>query len=122
MKTKLQLRFTYHCKMLLALAAFFGLFIATTNAQTAPTDSLAARRIATGTKVGIAGLNHDHIHLILNEYRHGNVNIVGIAEPDKKLWQKFGKIYNLPDSLFFEDLKTMCLKRKPTIVDRKSVV
>ena len=110
--------------MLLAFAILCGFYITKADAQTTPADSLAkakadsliARRIATGTKVGIAGLNHDHIHLILNEYRNGNVNIVGIAEPDKKLWQKFGKIYNLPDSLFFEDLRTMCIKRKPTIV------
>ncbi|MDN3548990.1 Gfo/Idh/MocA family protein [Mucilaginibacter aquaedulcis] len=123
MKTKLKQSIGACCKILLAACLVMGLSITNTQAQTTPTDSakvkadsLAARRIATGTKVGIAGLNHDHIHLILNEYRHGNVNIVGIAEPDKKLWQKFGKIYNLPDSLFFEDLKTMCIKRKPTIV------
>jgi predicted dehydrogenase len=67
-------------------------------------------------KVGIMGLNHDHIHLILSEYRKGNVNIVGIAEPDEKLWEKFGKAYNLPDSLFFDDLKKMCTTRKPAIV------
>ncbi|MGF7040583.1 Gfo/Idh/MocA family protein [Mucilaginibacter lappiensis] len=124
MKTNLKQSFKRYCKILLAFALFTGLGAVNAAAQTTPADtsakakadSLAARRIATGTKVGIAGLNHDHIHLILNEYRHGNVNIIGIAEPDKKLWEKFGKLYNLPDSLFFEDLKTMCLKRKPTIV------
>jgi predicted dehydrogenase len=79
-------------------------------------DTIIVKKVATGPKVGIAGLNHDHIHLILNEYRNGNVNIVGIAEPDKKLWEKYGKMYGVPDSLFFEDLKTMCQKRKPVIV------
>ncbi|WP_183562885.1 Gfo/Idh/MocA family protein [Mucilaginibacter sp. SP1R1] len=123
MKTRFREGIANGSKMLLALALFMALCITNASAQTVPdslakikADSLAARRIATGTKVGIAGLNHDHIHLILNEYRQGNVNIVGIAEPDKKLWQKFGKLYNLPDSLFFEDLKTMCIKRKPIIV------
>jgi predicted dehydrogenase len=79
-------------------------------------DTILVKKKATGPKVGIAGLNHDHIHLILNEYRNGNVNIVGIAEPDKKLWAKYGKMYGVPDSLFFEDLTTMCLARKPVIV------
>ncbi|WP_184549394.1 Gfo/Idh/MocA family protein [Mucilaginibacter sp. FT3.2] len=79
-------------------------------------DTVPVKKIATGPKVGIAGLNHDHIHLILNEYRNGNVNIVGIAEPDKKLWAKYGKMYGVPDSLFFEDLKSMCVARKPVIV------
>lgn len=79
-------------------------------------DTVPVKKIPTGPKVGVAGLNHDHIHGILNEYRNGNVNLVGIAEPDKKLWAKYGKMYGVPDSLFFEDLKTMCTKRKPAIV------
>ena len=67
-------------------------------------------------RVGVAGLNHDHIYNILNAYSKGEVNIVGIAEPNKQLWAKYGKQFHLPDSLFFEDLKTMAVKRKPQIV------
>jgi predicted dehydrogenase len=67
-------------------------------------------------RVGIAGLNHDHIYNVLNAYSKGQVNIVGIAEPNKLLWKKFGKQFHLPDSVFFEDLKTMVAKRKPAIV------
>jgi len=67
-------------------------------------------------KVGVAGLNHDHIYNILNAYSKGQVNLVGIAEPNKHLREKFGKQFHLPDSLFFDDLKTMILKRKPAIV------
>jgi predicted dehydrogenase len=67
-------------------------------------------------KVGIAGLNHDHIYGILSEYSKGNVNIVGIAEPNKQLWKKYGEKFHLPDSLFFTDLKTMVARRKPAIV------
>jgi predicted dehydrogenase len=79
-------------------------------------DTVPVKKIPTGPRVGVAGLNHDHIHGILNEYRNGNVNLVGIAEPDKKLWAKYGKMYGVPDSLFFEDLKAMCVARKPAIV------
>jgi predicted dehydrogenase len=67
-------------------------------------------------RVGVAGLNHDHIYNVLNDYRKGRVNIVGIAEPDHKLWAKFGKQFHIPDSVFFDDLKTMLAKRKPQIV------
>ncbi|MGH2647235.1 MAG: Gfo/Idh/MocA family protein, partial [Ginsengibacter sp.] len=56
-------------------------------------------------RVAVAGLNHDHIHGILNQYNKGLVNIVGIAEPDRQLQEKYGKMYHLPDSLFFTDLK-----------------
>ena len=67
-------------------------------------------------RVGIAGLNHDHIYNILNDYSKGKVNIVGIAEPDKHLQEKYGKQFHLPDSLFFADLKTMVTKKTPEIV------
>jgi predicted dehydrogenase len=67
-------------------------------------------------RVGVAGLNHDHIYNILNDYSKGRVNIVGIAEPNKHLWEKYGKQFHIPDSLFFTDLKTMVAKCKPAIV------
>jgi predicted dehydrogenase len=67
-------------------------------------------------RVGVAGLNHDHIYNILNDYSKGRVNIVGIAEPNKHLWEKYGKQFHIPDSLFFTDLKTMVAKSKPAIV------
>ena len=67
-------------------------------------------------RVVVAGLNHDHIHGILNQYNKGLVNIVGIAEPDKQLQQKYSKRYHLPDSLFFTDLKQLVVQKKPDAV------
>ena len=67
-------------------------------------------------RVCVAGMNHDHIHGILNRYKDGTVDIVGIAEPNKQLWIKYGKLYHIPDSLFFTDLKSMLLLKKPDAV------
>jgi predicted dehydrogenase len=67
-------------------------------------------------RVVIAGLNHDHVHGILNQYNNGLVDIVGIAEPSKALQQKFGKLYHLPDSLFYDDLKKVVSEKKPDAV------
>lgn len=67
-------------------------------------------------KIGIAGLSHDHIHLILNQYRQGQVNIVGIAEADKQLRAKYQQQYQLPDSIMFDDLKKMAIAKKPDAV------
>ena len=67
-------------------------------------------------RVVIAGLNHDHIHGVLNQYNKGVVDIVGIAEPDKKLHEKYSKRYHLPDSLFFTDLKKLVQQKKPDAV------
>jgi len=67
-------------------------------------------------RVCVAGLNHDHAHGILRRYKDGTVDIVGIAEPNKELWVKYGKLYHIPDSLFFTDLKQMLLLKKPDAV------
>ncbi|HTE00139.1 MAG TPA: Gfo/Idh/MocA family oxidoreductase [Mucilaginibacter sp.] len=68
-------------------------------------------------KVAVAGLNHDHIYNILNDYKNHKVEIIGIAEPNKELWAKYGKQFNIPDALFFTDLKKMLATiKKPDAV------
>ena len=67
-------------------------------------------------RVVVAGLNHDHVHGILSQYNKGKVDIVGIAEANDQLQQKFAKLYHLPDSLFFTDLKKLVLLKKPDAV------
>jgi predicted dehydrogenase len=76
------------------------------------TTTLSAQKL----KVAVAGLNHDHIYNILNAYKNGQVDIIGIAEPNKELWKKYGKQFNVPDELFFTDLKTMLKGKKPDAV------
>jgi predicted dehydrogenase len=67
-------------------------------------------------KVCVAGLNHDHIWNILNAYKNGQVDIIGIAEPNHELWAKYGRQFNLPDNVFYNDLKTMLKSKKPDAV------
>lgn len=67
-------------------------------------------------RVVIAGLNHDHIYNILNAYKNGKVDIVGIVEPNKHLQEKYGKQFHLADNLFFDDLKKALLLKKPDAV------
>lgn len=67
-------------------------------------------------KLGIAGLTHDHVNGILNDYHEGRVIIVGIAEADKALRAKYQEKYKLPDSIFFDDLKKMAVTKKPDAV------
>ncbi len=67
-------------------------------------------------RVVVAGLNHDHVHGILSLYNKGSVDIVGIAEPDQQLQQKFSKLYHLPESLFAADLKKLLVAKKPDAV------
>lgn len=58
-------------------------------------------------KVGVAGLTHDHVHNIMNQFKRGEVIIAGIAESDQQLIQRYKQRYQLPDSLFYPSLSAM---------------
>ena len=66
--------------------------------------------------VALAGLSHDHVNLIMNHYKKKEINLVGIAEPNKELVNKFKKSIGIPDSLFYDDLKLLLQKKKPEVV------
>ena len=66
--------------------------------------------------VAVAGMNHDHIFLLLKNYQQKEVNIVGIAENDQALIRHFQEVYKLPDSLFYRDVKTMLQHVHPDAV------
>lgn len=67
-------------------------------------------------KVGIDGLSHDHIGQVLNSNKKGDIEIVGIAEPNKEMAFKYLKRYNLPETLWFASLEEMVSKTKPEAV------
>ena len=85
-----------------ALIVLFSSSVA--NAQT---DSVRLR-------VAIVGLVHDHVAGFLAQLpRHPDVELVGIAEPDPALQQKYQQKYALADSLFFKDPAKMIEQRRP---------
>lgn len=67
-------------------------------------------------RVGVAGLNHDHVLGILNQNKNNEVIIIGIAEADKQLVQKYKTRYNLPDSIFYPSVEDMLKHIKPDAV------
>jgi predicted dehydrogenase len=67
-------------------------------------------------KVVLAGLSHDHVNSVLHAFGKGEVQIIGIAENDQQLVQKFKKRNQLHDTLFFNTLKDLLKTRKPDVV------
>ena len=67
-------------------------------------------------KVGVAGLSHDHAIGLMQQYKSGQVLIIGIAEPDEQLIQRYKKTYQLPDSIFYKSLGAMLAHIKPDAV------
>jgi predicted dehydrogenase len=80
-------------------------------------------------KVDVAGLNHDHAYGLMQQYKKGEVIILGIAEPNAELVQRYKQLYHLPDSIFYTTISNMLDHTKPdavlaynAIVDHLSVV
>lgn len=67
-------------------------------------------------KIGVAGLTHDHIHGLFGRKDKGDIVIVGIAEPNKNLVEKYANIYHIDKKLFFPTLDEMLRKTKPEAV------
>jgi predicted dehydrogenase len=69
---------------------------------------LGALAMAQGPlRVGVAGLKHDHVRGLMDNYKKGRVIILGIAEDDAQLVQRYKQTYHLPDSLFFGSVRSM---------------
>ncbi len=68
-------------------------------------------------KVAIVGLEHGHVEGFLGQLlKHSDVQLVGVADADTELWQKYGKKYSLPDSLFYKSEANMIERTHPDAV------
>lgn len=67
-------------------------------------------------RIAIAGLTHTHVHGILSRAHDGDIEIVGIAEPNRELAERYLKQHNLPMSLVYSSLTEMLDKTKPEAV------
>jgi predicted dehydrogenase len=67
-------------------------------------------------RIGIAGLTHDHVGWLLSRAHDSDIQIVGIAESNRELAERYLKKYNLPLSLVYSSLTEMLDKCKPEAV------
>src|SRR5947209_17074651 len=81
-------------------------------------------------KVAIVGLVHGHVQGFLrNLPSHSEIQLVGVAEPDAGLRQKYASLFNLPQGLFFPSEKSMLAATHPqailvytSIADHRSAI
>jgi len=76
----------------------------------------AQARPAAPLRVGIAGLTHAHVHGLLGRAKRGDLVIVGIAEPNRALAERYARQYGLPLALVYPSLAEMLAKTKPEAV------
>lgn len=68
------------------------------------------------TKIGVAGLTHGHVGWILNAKDREDLEIVGIAEPNRELAKRLTEQHGISMDLVFDSLEEMLEKTKPEAV------
>jgi predicted dehydrogenase len=97
--------------MFRVIAALLAIVFAATfsDAQASP-----AR---TPLRVGIVGLVHGHVYGFLDQSRHSpEIEIVGIAEPNRQLLSQAATRYGFDQAMLFGDLEEMIAKARPQAV------
>lgn len=83
------------------------------------TQSLAYAQTSSNTKplrIGIAGLSHGHVHWILRAVNRGDLEIVGIAEPNREMAKRYLRQYKISTGILYSTLDEMLDKTKPEAV------
>lgn len=67
-------------------------------------------------RIGVAGLNHGHVGWVFEAHKRPDIEIIGIAESDRSLAERYVRAHGLSMDLIFESLDEMLEKTKPEAV------
>lgn len=67
-------------------------------------------------RIAIDGLTHTHVHWLLGRAKDGDIEIVGIAEKNRELAERYLKQYSLPVALLYPTLSELLQHTKPEAV------
>ncbi len=65
-------------------------------------------------RIVVIGLTHGHVHGVLHHARQRDeIDLVGVWDPSRDLFDRFKGQYQLDDAVYFDDLETMLDETKP---------
>lgn len=67
-------------------------------------------------RIGVAGLNHGHVGWVFEAHKRSDIEIIGIAEPNRALAERYVSAHGLSIDLIFESLEEMLKKTNPEAV------
>ncbi|MCB9291658.1 MAG: Gfo/Idh/MocA family oxidoreductase [Lewinellaceae bacterium] len=67
-------------------------------------------------KVGVAGLVHTHVHWILGREERGDIEIVGIAEPNRELARRYAQQHGFSMDIVYDSIEEMLEATRPEAV------
>ena len=88
------------------------LMIGLVSSGPAPADAAGPAPL----RIGVAGLTHTHVHWLLGREDRGDVEIVGIAEPNRDLAERYMTRHGLSADLLYPDLESMLEDTEPDAV------
>ena len=113
--------------MLRSLATCLMILFASLLSAQSPTAELS--KIEQPLRVGVIGLVHTHVHWILGREERGDIEIVGIVEPNRDLAQRYSKQHGYSMDIVFNTIEEMVAATEPeavtafnTIYDHLAVV
>ena len=88
------------------------LFAAVSSARAQPTGPEAVPPL----RVGVVGLVHTHVHWILGREDRGDIEIVGIVEPNRDLAQRYADQHGYSMDLVYDTVEEMLDAARPEAV------
>lgn len=58
-------------------------------------------------RIVVAGLSHDHVHWVFGREDQGEMELAGIYERNRELWDRYSGLYDLNEDLYYTDLEEM---------------
>lgn len=71
---------------------------------------------ASPIRIGVVGLVHDHVHWILGREERGDIAIVGIAEPNRALAQRYADQYGFSMDIVYNTVEELIESARPEAV------
>lgn len=92
------------CLLVACACCLFAAAPVTINAQARP------------LRLAVVGLSHGHAPMILGRKERGDVQLVGVYEPQREVAARYAQRYNLAATLFFTNLNQLLDELKPEAV------
>ncbi|MGR3812212.1 Gfo/Idh/MocA family protein [Jiulongibacter sp. NS-SX5] len=67
-------------------------------------------------KVGVVGLTHTHVHWIFGSWERGDIDIVGIVEPNMELAERYAKQHQFSMDMVYSTMDEMFEAKSPEAV------
>ncbi|MGV6831397.1 MAG: Gfo/Idh/MocA family protein [bacterium] len=80
------------------------------------TDFTFSQEESKPLKVGVIGLTHTHVHWIFGSEPRGDIEIVGIVEPNRALAERYAKQHNFSMSKVYATMEELFENTKPEAV------